>query len=224
MPGKIYTGDYVGSGSQRGEAVFTQHISSAPGGYNPSVPGLALPKLLVSFCGTVGLWGGWMQPARLWDVLSVLAWGMTRFPDSYPAQTSEGKKQQWAAAVGLPSAPHTISAAFLSPCLSTNFPPHTLRASISIHPTSSGERVWSWFSSSCNRRAKSWLQTCLCPGEPRPGEVRGEHLAYLGHGVGSSEPCCRSRAAAHAGSQHSGRKRCDRHSKQPLQPARLVVL
>lgn len=185
MPGKIYTGDYVGSSSQRGEAVFIQHISSAPGRYSHSMLGLLLPELLVSFCGTAGLWGSWMQPARLRDVLSVLARGMTRIPDSYPAQTSEGKKQQWAAAVGLLSPPRTIPA-FLSPCLSTNFPPDTLSsqlcASISIHPTSSGERVWPWFSPSCNKKAKSWLQTCLCPGKPRPGEVRGEHLAHLGHG------------------------------------------
>lgn len=32
-----------------------------------------------------------------------------------------------------------------------------------------------------NQRAKSWLQTHLCSGEPRPGEVRGEHLAHLGY-------------------------------------------
>lgn len=56
-----------------------------------------------------------------------------------------------------------------------------LHVSVSMPPTSSGEGVWAWCSPSCKQRAKSWLQTCLCPGEPRPGELQGEHLAYLGH-------------------------------------------
>lgn len=81
----------------------------------------------------------------------------------------------------LPSSP----AASLSPCLSTGFALGTLwsqlRASISVPPSSSGEGVWPQCSPSCHQRAKSWLQAHLCSGEPQPGEVRGEHLAYLGH-------------------------------------------
>lgn len=37
--------------------------------------------------------------------------------------------------------------------------------------------IWAQCSPAGNQRAKSWLQTHLCPGEPR----LGEHLAHLGH-------------------------------------------
>lgn len=161
-----------------------QHLGVIPA----PCPGLLLPELLVGFCCMAGLWGSWVQPAGLWDVPSVPAWGrscVSGILNSRPSQTSKDEKQRWSAAVGLPSPPCTIPAASLSPCLRTSFSPgmlwSQLCASISVPPASSGEGVWSWCSPSCNRRAKSWLQTRLCPGEPRPGEARGEHLAYLGH-------------------------------------------
>lgn len=161
-----------------------QHLGVIP------VPhlGLLFPELLVGFCCTGGLWGGWVQLAVLWDVPSVRAWGgscVSGILNSCPSQSSEDEKQRRVAAVGLPSPPHTVPAASLSPCLSTSSSLGTLwsqlHVSVSMPPTSSGEGVWAWCSLSCKQRAKSWLQTCLCPGEPRPGELQGEHLAYLGH-------------------------------------------
>lgn len=197
--------------------------------------GLLFPELLVGFCCTVGLWGGWVQLAVLWDVPSVRAWGgscASGILNSCPSQSSEDEKQRWVAAVGLPSPPHTVPAASLSSCLRPAF----LRANSGLSSMS--------------------LSPCLPPAqerefglgaplhaskEPNPGSKPACALVNPGlascresilptwgtmawRDDGSKPHCCSHVATQHSGSEHSGRNRCDGHCKQPLQPARLTFL